>query len=182
MRTDMTKPTVAFCNFANALKKCGLSQCLSLGGPSLSTERGVTSWKQELPQNNTNTNAHSCKTRILKTQYPCFSYYGIPFWYEITEGKMNKAGRHNEVTSRLSQFSERAPVLRHGTLSSQLNSLPVTVRKMPVQWPVTKTYSHCVRSHNRLYIYIHTHTLPSNHHAVSTGCICITNTSRKLMS
>ena len=103
-------------------------------------------------------NAQSCKTRILKFENPCFSYYGIPFLYEITGGKMNKTGRHNEVNSRVQQFSERAPVLRHGTFSSHFNSLPVTVRKLPVQWAVTKTYSHCVRSHKPLYIYIYTHT------------------------
>ena len=93
-RTDMTKLIVAFRNSANALRKCGLAECPSPGGPSLSTKRDVTSCKPEIPPT-TNTkhyNAHSCKTRILKSEKPFFSYHWIPFLHEIKDGKQDEKG------------------------------------------------------------------------------------------
>jgi hypothetical protein len=59
-RTDMTKLIVAFRNSANALRKCGLAECPSPGGASLSTKRDVTSCKPELPPaTNMNTTMHT---------------------------------------------------------------------------------------------------------------------------
>jgi len=56
----MKKLIVAFRNSANALRKCGLAECLSTGGPSLSTEQDVDVLKSKLNRaTNTNTIIHA---------------------------------------------------------------------------------------------------------------------------
>ena len=91
-RTGMTKLIVAFRNSANALRKCGLAECPSRGGPSLSTERDVTSCKPELPPGtNTNITMHrAVKHAFWNLRSPVFHIMGYRSCMKLQMGGNTK--------------------------------------------------------------------------------------------
>ena len=147
---------------------------------------------------NISTTTHTTvKPRILQTETPCFSYYGLRFLYKITDGKQDAKGRQTWRSDQ-SLFSILRTRLKipDAKLRTRLN---VTL------WYTSHLVQHSPLLHNginllatdhhheftlcplilpvytvRRHACTHTHALPSNHHAVSTDQH-VQNTNRDRM-